>query len=362
MSRRLAMLIGNSLYQAGNYRLLKAPEVDVKALTSLLKRADIGFFDEVEVSINESIDPLRKKIENFFQDKKPDDQLLLYFSGHGDRDSVGRLCLIGRNTEKRYLASTSITSSFIKEVMDNCKSRQQILVLDCCYADAFFQTKGEVQIGEHMAVPFSGRGRIVLTAASITQEAYEGEQEQDEVGLSIFTHYLVEGLESGKADRDSDGWISVDEWYQYAYERVTEVRADQTPGRWVEKQQGLIVIAKNPLLSRLSESSHSFVAPPDNTPESIFNEKSELTKLLLKCTSMRDIGIRNKVIEQLPEEIFNAVQRHSRNQTDVFGIIEVCLNYQRGLRRLIDIIRRFEGNSLPMQRIDEFLKHTILEY
>ncbi len=246
--------------------------------------------------------------------------------------------------------------------MDDCKSKRQLMVLDCCYADAFAQAKGDIQINEYMIEPFSGRGRIILTAASVTQEAYEAEQEPDKLNLSVFTQYLVEGLESGNADKDSDGWITIDEWYEYAYNHVKEVRVDQTPGKWVEKQQGSIIIAKSPLWSNSAESPHSLVALPQDISENIFKEKTELTKLLLKCTSIRDIGIRNKVIEQLPEDIFNSIQRHSTNQADVFGIVETCLDHPRGLHQLIDIIRLFEGHSLPMQKIDDFLRHTLLEY
>jgi uncharacterized caspase-like protein len=37
---------------------------------------------------------------------------------------------------------------------------------------------------------------------------------------SVYTRYLVEGIRTGAADLDSDGWISVDELHEYASNRV----------------------------------------------------------------------------------------------------------------------------------------------
>ncbi len=62
----------------------------------------------------------------------------------------------------------------------------------------------------------------------------------------MFTHYLIEGLRSGAADRDEDGQITIDEIYDYVYEHVLNDTPKQTPGKWAFGQQGEIVIAQNP--------------------------------------------------------------------------------------------------------------------
>jgi hypothetical protein len=61
----------------------------------------------------------------------------------------------------------------------------------------------------------------------------------------LFTHNLIKGLENGAADLDGDGWITLDEWYDFAYEQIINQTPNQTPKKWAYNQQGDLVIAKN---------------------------------------------------------------------------------------------------------------------
>ena len=54
----------------------------------------------------------------------------------------------------------------------------------------------------------------------------------------------MEGLESGDADRDQDGFVGLDELYDYIYDRVHEVTPNQTPGKWTFGIQGELHIAR----------------------------------------------------------------------------------------------------------------------
>ena len=90
MPRKLALIIGNSHYQDPQLARLVAPGEDVADLTDVLRDAVIGGFDQVTPLINETDAAVRLSIEDFFADKKPDDLLVIYFSGHGVRDEQGR--------------------------------------------------------------------------------------------------------------------------------------------------------------------------------------------------------------------------------------------------------------------------------
>jgi len=71
---------------------------------------------------------------------------------------------------------------------------------------------------------------------------------------SIFTHTLVYGLETGEADLNADGLISLDELYDYVHDRVTDETPHQRPGKWAFDVQGDIIIARSPAASA-SEST-----------------------------------------------------------------------------------------------------------
>ncbi len=200
----------------------------------------------VKTLLNQPEHVIRRSIDEFFDQKKPDDLLVMYFSGHGVRDELGALYLAVKDTDRSYLRSTAIKSDFVREAMDQSRSRRQVLILDCCNSGAFGQgTKAATGVSIGTSTAFeSGYGRIILTASDSTQFAWEGDRVIGETQNSLFTHYLVEGLK-GPADRNGDGQITVDELYDYAYEKVKLATPKQTPSKFSSKQQGEIVFRKN---------------------------------------------------------------------------------------------------------------------
>jgi len=109
----------------------------------------------------------------------------------------------------------------------------------------------------------SGYGRVVLTATDSTQYAWEGDKVTGKADKSVFTHYLVEGLRTGDADVAGDGEITVDELYDYVYGKVVNLTPRQTPSKWSYKQQGEIVIAKNPNPHPVPQVKPSIPAIPE---------------------------------------------------------------------------------------------------
>ncbi|NEQ26981.1 MAG: sulfatase-modifying factor protein, partial [Microcoleus sp. SIO2G3] len=57
----------------------------------------------------------------------------------------------------------------------------------------------------------------------------EAAAHEDSAGLSVYTRYLVEGIETGAADVDSDGWIAIEELHDYASGRVKQAAPSMTP-------------------------------------------------------------------------------------------------------------------------------------
>ena len=247
MSSKFALIIANTEYTDPGLSRLSAPGKDAKALGRVLDSPEIGAFDDVITLVNESTSKVGEAIDYFFSLKKPDDLLVLYFSGHGVRDEYGSLYLAVKNTNRARLRSTAIKSDFIREAMDQSRSKRQVLILDCCNSGAFAQgTKAAtgVSIGTASAFEGTGYGRVVLTASDATQFAWEGDQVIGETENSLFTRFLVKGLE-GEADNDGDGKITVDELYDYVYEQIVKITPKQTPGKWSYKQQGEIVLRQS---------------------------------------------------------------------------------------------------------------------
>ncbi len=244
MSGKYALIIGNTEYSDSSLVQLTAPGKDAQNLARILNSTDICAFDNVDILLNQPEPIVRDAIDSFFDSKKMDDLLVLYFSGHGIRDEIGALYLAVQNTNRYRLRTTAIKSDFIRESMDQSRSRRQILILDCCNSGAFSQGTKAVtggSVGTASAFEGNGYGRIVLTASDSTQFAWEGDKIIGETENSLFTHFLIKGLE-GEADTDHDGKITVDDLYDYAYEKIVNITPKQTPGKWSYKQQGEIAL------------------------------------------------------------------------------------------------------------------------
>ncbi len=248
--RRSALVLASSNYTDKTFRELVSPPQDAAELSSVLRDPSIGAFDEVKLLCDEPSQVVREEIEEFFLGCRRNDLLLLYFSGHGVKDDDGCLYLATVDTKRgRYLATT-VAAGFVRDTMIRSPAMSQLLILDCCYSGAFgagMMTKSDktIHIKDHFG---GGRGRIVLSASSSTQYAFQGNDVQGDGSKSVFTHYLIQGLKTGDPDVDSNGLVTVDELYSYVYDRVTAENPKQTPNILSINTQGHIVVAKNPKL------------------------------------------------------------------------------------------------------------------
>jgi uncharacterized caspase-like protein len=170
-----------------------------------------------------------REVEAFFGDRRPEDLLLFYFSGHGLKDEQGRLYFAMTNTERRLLGATALAASFVNEMIEQTRSRRNVMLLDCCYSGAFATERSKGDPAIHTSERFSGRGRTVLTASDSMQYAYEGDRLVGGTPHSVFTRLIVDGLESGDADRNRDGVIDLDELYEYVDDRIAARRRSSGP-------------------------------------------------------------------------------------------------------------------------------------
>jgi len=170
MSGTYALIIGNSEYSDPGLAQLTAPGKDVEDFARVLRDQQVCAFDEVKVLLNETEPVIRGALDEFFDQRKPDDLLVLYFSGHGVRDELGSLYLAVKNTIRSRLRSSAVKSDYIREVMDQSRSKRQVLILDCCNSGAFEQgTKAATGVSIGTASAFeAGYGRIILTASDST--------------------------------------------------------------------------------------------------------------------------------------------------------------------------------------------------
>lgn len=217
--RAWAVVIGIDEYKSAPH--LKYATADAKAVADMLKVQ--GF--QVTTLYNEQA--TRDAIESELGDRLgtrvgEQDRIVIFYAGHGETRTVkggktqGFLLPVGGRQDA--LAQTSISMGRIRELADALPSKQVLFLVDVCYggiAGTQFRSLPKYT-EEYLRVITRERGRQLITAGGPNQEAMEG----PEWGHSVFTYYVLEGLEKGLADLNGDGIVPASELYSYLESRV----------------------------------------------------------------------------------------------------------------------------------------------
>jgi len=222
-AQRWAVLIGVDRYddEAG-IGSLKYCGSDMKLLYRVLTGPNGGFAPEnVLLMTRDAKEPKHTPtyshivtlVPLWLRDAKPEDDVLVAFSGHGITER-GEAYLLPSSAMRSNLRLTAIPLSLIREWMDACRAARKILIVDACHAGA--GKDAPLMSEEFWSDLERGRGFIKLASCGPNQKSNEGPALESPVGRGhgVFTYYLSEGLE-GAADFDRDGRIDVDEAYRY---------------------------------------------------------------------------------------------------------------------------------------------------
>ncbi|MBQ0826095.1 caspase, EACC1-associated type [Streptomyces tagetis] len=226
---RRALLIGTGTYDHPELSALRSPEVDCTRLEALLGDTRIGAF-EVRTLIDADRSTVEQAIADLFLGARGDDVRLLYLSGHGVQSPLGgKLHFALRETNPNRPDFTTISATSLHEIMDECRARSIVVILDCCYSGLFLPgAKGDAS--PRFAEALAGRGRVIITAGTRAQAAWEGPHlDTGTPAPSLFTGTLIDGISTGTADLDGDGVVGLQELYRFACERLHHEGAAQTP-------------------------------------------------------------------------------------------------------------------------------------
>lgn len=232
---RKALLIGTGTYLDG-FGLLKSPLEDVRVLGELLENPEIGGFDEVEILIDLPSADLRPKIETWYLGHNKDDFSLLFLAGHGVKDGDRKLHFATVDTRKigeNLVTETAISASRLSVWMGKSRAKRQAVILNCCFGGAFGDLvpmdDGAIDVEESLGC----EGRVVMTATSSMAYAFESRGRE----LSVYGHYLVEGLRTGAAATHGSDQITLDELHQYVSQKVQSEAPAMVP-QWFAKGAG----------------------------------------------------------------------------------------------------------------------------
>jgi hypothetical protein len=203
--RRFAFIVGSN--QGGGVRIpLQYATSDAKSFSQvMLEMGGLSWNDSV-ILLNPSYTEFSqgmRKIRNLvvageaFNERR---EFIFYYSGHSDEEGL----LLGQNRYSYKKLRADIT---------DIPADVHIAIVDSCSSGALTRSKGGVRKPAFLIDASNiTEGHAFLTSSS----ADEAAQESDRIQASFFTHYLVSGLR-GAADSTSDGRVTLNEAYHYAF-------------------------------------------------------------------------------------------------------------------------------------------------
>lgn len=210
---RRAIVVG-ATDGGGELTPLRYAESDAHRFADVL--TELGSFDadEVELLLSPTAADLEASIRQLGFDEPDTDRIVLfYYSGHADAQGL-------------RLGHDVYPWEELKHAIREIDADVRLGIIDACRAGAITRVKGAT-LAEPILVDdrLLAEGEAWIAASADDEDA----QESDSLGASFFTHYLISGMR-GAADVGDDGYVSLNEAYNYAYDRTVARTAGTASG------------------------------------------------------------------------------------------------------------------------------------
>jgi serine/threonine-protein kinase len=213
MGRRLALVV-----HALSGDELSGGRVDANRIYTLLCDEELGGCDPASPALlldctsrGDFLDAMISLIQNWDHQ----DQLILYFSGHGCLKNNKYTLVFGDKPNETYLPFDSITA----DLQAHGVSRS-IIILDACHSGAALKAgqKGAADL-EPSVLPDLPQGIAVLASCRESESSYE----LDGGSGSVFTHLLNLGIRSGLGGKTTeDGFIGPGDIIEFVNTKLRE--------------------------------------------------------------------------------------------------------------------------------------------
>lgn len=170
----------------------------------------------------------RSQIEGFLKNYLPknvgsNSVLFVYFSGHGLPDlETGEPYIMPYDADTRFISTSGYKLKSLYSDLSALRIKQSFVLIDSCFSGSSRSSKmivaGIRPALLHVDKEVKPEGNIVAMTSSTGDQVSNAYGEKRH---GLFTYFLLNGLR-GKADNNSDGYISVNELYSYVRDEVTK--------------------------------------------------------------------------------------------------------------------------------------------
>ncbi len=230
------VVVGISDYQDKDIPDLLFADKDAETFANFLRSPAGGALDgdHIQVLTNSQATAGRiaEALDALIEKSKKDDQVIIYFSGHGDVEgkklTQPGFLLCWDSPSRVYMGGGTYSLSFLQEVVSTLSVQNQakvVVITDACHAGklAGSQIGGAQLTTANLAKQYANEVKIL----SCQPNEFSLEGEQWGGGRGVFSYHLVDGL-LGLADRNNDGQVTLGEIDRYLEDHVTEEASPQS--------------------------------------------------------------------------------------------------------------------------------------
>lgn len=244
---------------AGTNRL-RFTENDVNAVRDALIRT--GGAEEADITVLTDADrPTRRvilrELRNLAASAGPDDRIVFFFSGHGDRnDDYANIVPHGYGGWDDGVAF----SADIKPIMESSAAASKWMFIDACHsglkgaksglgldgADMMVSPRQSYRPGTGAAkAPFDISQRVPDLIRFTSSYGAETSLESSEIGMGWFSYYLAKAFTDPAADGDGDGLYTGDNLVDYMTPRMIESTGGHHRPRMSENGLNIVLASAN---------------------------------------------------------------------------------------------------------------------
>jgi hypothetical protein len=211
MKRIFALSVGIGTYT--ELPNLKCPPNDAQDFVAALQSGSEQTHVKLLIDKEATKPSVIAEIEWLADNAGSDDTAMLYFSGHGGRQSVSAndqafLCPVAASVLDPEI--TCITSPELNRLLSRIKSERLIVLLDTCYSGGMREARSRhafvfAGLGkDDVNSMLDGSGRVILAASRPDQPAWELHGMRN----GLFTNYVLRALRGEAARMDGTIWVS----------------------------------------------------------------------------------------------------------------------------------------------------------
>lgn len=172
LGRYFAVVIGNNSYRDPNYPALKSAANDANAVAAMLK-SRYGY--QTTLVLNGGRLEILTALNEMREQLKPEDNLLIYYAGHGEVDAAGKGYWVPTDGAANA-AKTWISNAQVSDILNTIAARHVLVVADSCYSGTMTRASTPIFDPGSMSADkwdgwvkalAAGRSRTALTSGGV---------------------------------------------------------------------------------------------------------------------------------------------------------------------------------------------------